>query len=178
MYHSPDLRHFSVCIVWSQAQNSRASAQNPACRDEGVFQLLNVHDQEMTLDDLLKFGIQSALEEAEEPGSEPESKERTVTLWSWLRGLYWSKLEATTGQGFMRVLACYKEIVKGQKMYLFHQTSLFDSFFQDIVRDSCIATWTVGHWRWSSSWSAYISSGNTSSLVCIVCRISLFFSSR
>jgi len=26
----------------------------------------------------------------------------------------------------MSVLACYKEIVKGQKMSLFHQTSLFD----------------------------------------------------
>jgi hypothetical protein len=37
-------------------------------------------------------------------------------------------MEATTGQGFMRVLACYKEIVKGQKMTLFHRTSVFYFF--------------------------------------------------
>jgi len=45
----------------------------------------------------------------------------------------------------MRVFGCYKEIVKGQRMTLFPQISVFD-FFQDIVMDSCIATWTVEHW--------------------------------
>jgi hypothetical protein len=55
-------------------------------------------------------------------------RRRPWRFWSWHRGLYWLKMEATTGQGFMRVLACYKEIVKGQKMTLFHRTSVFGFF--------------------------------------------------
>jgi hypothetical protein len=41
--------------------------------------------KEPTLVDLVKIRKQSAIEEAEEP--EPESKERSVTVWSLLRGL-------------------------------------------------------------------------------------------
>jgi hypothetical protein len=64
MYHSPDLRHFSVfCIVCSQIQYSRASAQIPTYGCEGVFQLLNPHGQELTLDDDVEIRNQSALEE-------------------------------------------------------------------------------------------------------------------
>jgi hypothetical protein len=48
-------------------------------------QVLNSHDQEDTLDDLVEIRKQSALDEAEEPESGP--KERTVTVCSGLRGL-------------------------------------------------------------------------------------------
>jgi hypothetical protein len=46
--------------------------------------LLNSHGQELTLDDLVEIRKQSALEEAEE--SEPECKERTVTVLNLAEG--------------------------------------------------------------------------------------------
>jgi hypothetical protein len=52
--------------------------------------LLNPHDQELTLDDV-EIRNQSALEEAEEPGPEPESKERTMTVLKFTEGLMFTE---------------------------------------------------------------------------------------
>jgi hypothetical protein len=49
---------------------------NSYVRGEGVFQLLNPHDQELTLDNVIQIRNQSALKEAEEP----EPKEKTMTV--------------------------------------------------------------------------------------------------
>lgn len=82
---------------------------------------------------------QGALDEAQEP--EPEHKERTVPVshLSERLGLIeacikafedtdWNKQrEAATGQGVMRMLACYEEILK-KKKYLSGQTSVYDFF--------------------------------------------------
>jgi hypothetical protein len=45
---------------------------------KSIFELLNSHDQELTLDDLLESRKQNALEKAEYP--EPESKKRTMNV--------------------------------------------------------------------------------------------------
>jgi hypothetical protein len=49
---------------------------------KGVFELLNRHDQEITVDDHIQIFKQSTLEVAGEPapGPEPEPKERTMTV--------------------------------------------------------------------------------------------------
>jgi hypothetical protein len=52
---------------------------------EDVFELLNSHDKEHTLDSLVEIRKQSDLEEAEEP--EPETKERTMTISKRTEGL-------------------------------------------------------------------------------------------
>jgi hypothetical protein len=51
---------------------------------ENIFELLNSHDQKLTVYHLIESRKQSAREEAEEPEPEPEpepeSKERTMTV--------------------------------------------------------------------------------------------------
>jgi hypothetical protein len=55
---------------------------------EGVLELLNYHNQDLTLDHLVEIKKQCALEEVEE-GQKPESepKERAMTVLCCLRGL-------------------------------------------------------------------------------------------
>jgi hypothetical protein len=99
--------------------------------------LLNVHDQELTLDDLVEIRKPSALEEAED--SVPEPKERTMMASKLTDGLELVKagirisedidskeLQKTTTQGLTRTLACYEEILK--KRSVFRQTSLLYLF--------------------------------------------------
>jgi hypothetical protein len=84
-------------------------------------------------------------------------------------------VEATTGQGFIRMLASCKEIMSWQKMSLFHQTSVFDFFkISSGTRTSPpgMSDIEYGH----PAGQAYSSSGNTSSFLCLVYQISLFFS--
>jgi hypothetical protein len=45
---------------------------------EDFFKFLNSHDQEIRLDHLFEIQMQSALEEAQKPESEPN--ERTITV--------------------------------------------------------------------------------------------------
>ena len=95
----------------------------------------NSHHQEHTLD-LVEIPEQSALEEAEEPQSDP--KERTMTVFSLAEVLGlaeagirvfedvdWNeKRVATTGQEAVCKLACYEEVLK--KLSFSRQTSVFD----------------------------------------------------
>jgi len=61
---------------------------------------------------------------------------------------------ATARQEIMRILdASYAEILK-EKKSLPRLNSVLDFF---IFRDSCIATYTTGHWRWWPLWPAYSS---------------------
>jgi hypothetical protein len=71
---------------------------------EDVFELLNSHDQELTVYRLIESRKQSNREEAEEPEPEREPKERTMTglkLTVWIglieggirefEGIYWNE---------------------------------------------------------------------------------------
>jgi hypothetical protein len=52
---------------------------------ENIFHLLNSHNQELTLEDLVEIRKQSTLEEAVEP--KPETKEQTMTVLKLTEGL-------------------------------------------------------------------------------------------
>jgi len=83
-------------------------------------ELLNYHDQELTLDHL-EIWKQSTLEET----GAPKPKERTMTVLNLTEGLglteagikvskgqWYEQTAATTGQEFTWTLACYEEILK------------------------------------------------------------------
>jgi hypothetical protein len=71
------LRSFRTYVVCHETQYIKSSAQINAYDAESVSELLNCHDQELTLGYLLEIRKQNGLEEAEAP--EPEPKERTMT---------------------------------------------------------------------------------------------------
>jgi hypothetical protein len=92
--------------------------------------LLNYHEQDLTVDEHFEIRKQYALEEAKEP--EPEPKARTMTVSKLTEGLGLTEAgikvfedtglneqRATTGQGIMRMLACYEGILKEKKRYYF-----------------------------------------------------------
>lgn len=95
----------------------------------------NSHHQEHILD-LVEIPEQSALEETEEPESEP--KERAMTVSGLTEGLGlaeagiqmfedvdWNEKEvATAGQGIVCMLACYEDVL--QKLSFSRKTSVFD----------------------------------------------------
>ena len=96
---------------------------------EGVFELLNYHEQDLTLNHIVEIWKQSAAEEAknaDEP--EPEPKERTMAYLSLTWGLGLIDLAfryeniysseqwaATSREECMRMLVCYEEIVTAKK---------------------------------------------------------------
>ena len=74
---------------------------------EDVFELLNPHEQELTLDDLVEIRKQSALEKLRNLS---QSRERIVTVDRGAETDIWMSVdtgqrEATTWQGFVRMLA-------------------------------------------------------------------------
>lgn len=119
---------------------------------EDVFELLNAHDQELTLDGLVQIQKQSTLEEADEPEPDPEleSKERTMmvskltgawTCSSWRPSVWghWFKqvVISKSGQGITRMLACHEESMK-EKKKSFVSPDFSVWFLQVIFRDFCI----------------------------------------
>jgi hypothetical protein len=90
---------------------------------ENVFELLHFRDQKLTLDHPLEFRKQSPREESVEPESEPKSWNVLVLKLTEVRGVIeagiklfegidWNEHCAATGQGFLRMLAGYEEILK------------------------------------------------------------------
>jgi hypothetical protein len=100
---------------------------------EGVFELVNSHDHELTLDDLFEIWKPGAGEKS----VEPESEENSMTASKLSEGLglneaghqgLWGTLirksneQPITGEGIMRMLACYEEeIRKEEKRTSFRQ---------------------------------------------------------
>jgi hypothetical protein len=103
---------------------------------EDVSEALNFLDLELTLKDLVEIRKKSAREDAEKPETDPEPKERTVTVWKLSEKLRLieagvSVIEESdgnlqrataTGQGLTRMLACCEEILKDMKKFLSPQT--------------------------------------------------------
>lgn len=111
---------------------------------EGVFELLNYHNQDLTLDHLVEIKKQSAPEEVEE-GQKPESepKERAMTVLCCLRGLdtlmlalrclskpiQISTVQQQLDKNFCTcLLACCDEILNGNKRSLSCETSVLVFF--------------------------------------------------
>lgn len=70
--------HLPSTVICPQTQYIKPGRQIRTCDAEGVLELLNSHEKELTLDDLTEIRKQSAPEEADEPEPEPELKERTM----------------------------------------------------------------------------------------------------
>jgi cysteine synthase len=118
----------------------KPSAPIRAYGAEDVFELLNYHDQELTLGHLVEIRKQSAVEEAEEP--EPDPKERAMTVLNLTEGLGVTEagikvfedtdrkeLRAlTTGHGTRGLLVGYEEVLKKKKRSLSLQTSALPAF--------------------------------------------------
>jgi hypothetical protein len=107
--------------------------------------LLNSHDQEILLDSLFRIQKSRTLEEAEEP--KPEPKEGTTMVLKLTEGHgvieehikalqnEWNKRQATTRQGSVRTLACYKEILKEKKRSWSCQSSVLNFFKSSVLLD-------------------------------------------
>lgn len=83
---------------------------------------------------------------------------------SWLRGVEWGHwagkaASSNTRQGIIKMSDCYQEILKDICL-----ASAW--FFQRKFRKSLIIISDVGYSSWWCRWSAYSSTGNTSSLIC------------
>jgi hypothetical protein len=72
-------------IACPQTRSSKPGVKVYMYRAEDVFELLNIHDKELMLDHHLEIQKQSAIEEIEEPKSEP--KERTMMVSELTEGL-------------------------------------------------------------------------------------------
>jgi len=81
----PRLTSFYSYVIGPQTKHIKQRAQILMYDAEGVFELLNTHDRELTLDDLVEIRKQSAFEEPEI--RELEHKERTMRVQFCLRGL-------------------------------------------------------------------------------------------
>ena len=97
---------------------------------------------------------------------------------SWSIGLDWLKVASgcprkMTGQGIVRILACFEEFRREKKRSISPDFS--NLFLQVIIRDSCIATCIVGHRIWRSGWHAYSSGESASYLNCHLFNIKYFF---
>lgn len=79
---------YIILHIWCfpLTQYTKPSAQIHMYNAEDFFKFLNSHDQEIRLDHLFEIQMQSALEEAQKPESEPN--ERTITV-SKLTNGFW-----------------------------------------------------------------------------------------
>jgi hypothetical protein len=132
------------------------------CDAEDIFELMNAHDHELTLNDLFEIWKPGAGEKSVD--SEPESEESTMTVSKLSEGLglteaghqgLWGTLirksneQPITGEGIMRMLAWCEEMLKEEKRTLYRQTSLT---LTSSSRTTCIA----GHGRLCHILSLYI----------------------
>jgi hypothetical protein len=112
----------SLALLCFQIQHIKPSAQVRAYDAGEVFELLNTHDQDFTLNNLLEIRKQKALEESEEPESEPQERTMRVSRLSvgngpietdirLLEGIYVNvQRAATTRKEITMKLASYWEI--------------------------------------------------------------------
>jgi hypothetical protein len=96
---------------------------------ENVFEVLNNHHQKLTLNHPVVIQKQRAREGAEEPQSEPNERAVMVLILTEGRGLVEVVLghrlkRATTGQGIVRMLTGYEEILKKKERSFCRQISV------------------------------------------------------
>jgi len=102
----------------------KTSAQIRLCDAEDVFEFINSHDHELTLNDLFEIWKPGADDKSAEP--EPESEESSMTASKLSEGLglteaghqgLWGALirksneQPIPGEGITRMLACCEEIL-------------------------------------------------------------------
>jgi len=76
-----------TCIIWPKTLYIKPCAVIFTYFAENVFEVLNCHHQELTHDNPLVIQKQRALEEAEEPESEPHERTVMVLILTEGRGL-------------------------------------------------------------------------------------------
>jgi hypothetical protein len=126
--HHLDLRSTLTCLSQDPIYSIKPSTHIWTHNAEVFFKLLNSHDKDLTLKDLVEIQKQSTPEETVKP--EPEPRERTMTLLNVTEvpelkvGIKVSEdidshkqRVATTRQGLMRLLACCEEILKEKKSF-------------------------------------------------------------
>jgi len=124
-------------VFRSQTQYIEPSAQIRLYDAEDVFELMNSHDHELTLNDRFEIWKPDAGEKS--MGPEPDYEESSMTVSKLSEGLglteaghqgLWGTLirksngQPITGEGIMRMLATCEEILKEEKRTLSRQTSL------------------------------------------------------